>query len=619
MRLRKFVVQNFKAISHLELDWADLLVLIGENNCGKSCVLSALSIFLSGSSIKDPMLFHRHLADEPNAIEFVGYFDQLTTEELEEMAVKGRTNNGEWILKKKYWVEIDTVDGEDKSSWKEMLFSYSGPEVFTGWPSPETTWAVFGTDYQPLIAQIPGATGRTNAPNREILKELVRLNRPDLVSYGAADWVANPGGGGNWKSNANSILPRCVFIRAVQEATEESLSKDASTYGKLVNLIIENQLSQRQEVIDLQNAMKRVLDLFCPDPAHPENQAQEIKELEAKINDGLREIIGGEARIRTEAPDINAMLLPNTSLVVRDGSFGIDTKIAHQGHGLQRTLVMTLLQLLAEAQENSVGTAADRRPVILIVEEPELYMHPQMERRMRDLLYRLASQASFQVACCTHSPVFIDIANRHKSLVRMEKSAAGNVSAKQVTQEIFTGPADEVERQKLLAVTRFNPSVNELFFASEVVILEELTALAAFERAAEVSGLFARHPRKRRGVSIIETTGKGNIPSFQRVLNAFDIPYRVVHDEDRSNATEFAANARIVALSGNPIGTHPIHLVGPESIENALNYVAQGGAGKPYAAVCKVEELVAQNALPAPFLEALNFVYFGTTTEPQPT
>ncbi len=618
MRLRRFSVTNFKAIRHLEIDWDDLLVLLGENNCGKSCVLSALSIFLSGSAIKDPLLFHRHLTDKPHAIELVGHFDQLTTEELKQAAVKSRTNNGEWILKKKYWVEVETVDGEEKSAWKETLFSYSGPEVFAGWPTSETTWAAFGADYVPLIAQIPGATGKTNAGTRDRLKELVREQRPDLITYDNADWIANPGGGGNWKSNANSILPRCIFIRAVQEATEESLSKDASTYGKLVNLIVENQLSQRQEVIDLKQAMQRVLDLFCPDPNHPENQAQEIKDLEAKINEGLREVIGGEARIRTEAPDVNSMLLPNTSLVVRDGNFGIDTKIAHQGHGLQRTLVMTLFQLLADAQESAVHVLADHRPVILIVEEPELYMHPQMERRMRDLLYRLAAQPSFQIACCTHSPVFVDIANRHKAIVRMTKAPNGDVSAKQVTTEIFVGPADEVERQVLTAVSTFSPGVNELFFAPEVVLLEELSALAAFERAAELTGLFVRHPMKRRGVSIIDANGKASIPAFQKVLNAFDIPYRVLHDEDRSKPDQAAKNARIMAQAGNVPAARPIHLLSPECLEDVLGYQPPSKA-KPFAAVRRVEELVARNALPTAFVEAMNFVYFGTLLEPQPS
>jgi predicted ATP-dependent endonuclease of OLD family len=301
---------------------------------------------------------------------------------------------------------------------------------------------------------------------------------------------------------------------------------------------------------------------------------------------------------------------------VRDLNLNIDTKVAHQGHGLQRTLVMTLLQLLAEAQEQAGGLPVNQRSVILLVEEPELYMHPQMERRMRDLLYRLSLQPFFQVACCTHSPVFIDIANRHKAIVRMAKDVDGAVSAKQVTQEIFVGQTDEVERQKLLAVSRFNPNVNEIFFAREVVLMEELTAVAAFERAAEITGLFVRHPHKRRGVSIVETTGKGNIPAFQKVLNAFDIPYRVIHDEDRSMPNEQANNLRILAFSGATQPPHPIHLVGPESIESTLGYVAQKGAGKPYAAVCKVEELHSQNAIPQSFIEALNFVYFGTLAEP---
>ena len=77
MRLRRFAITNFKALKYLEFDWDDLLVLIGENNCGKSCVLSALSLFLSGGAVKDPLLFHRHLTDEANAIEFTGYFDPL--------------------------------------------------------------------------------------------------------------------------------------------------------------------------------------------------------------------------------------------------------------------------------------------------------------------------------------------------------------------------------------------------------------------------------------------------------------------------------------------------------------------------------------------------------------
>lgn len=75
MRLRRFEIRNFKCIEHVTLEWEDLLVVIGENNAGKSSVLSAIALFLSGSSIKDSSLFRRHRTDDTNAIELIGHFD----------------------------------------------------------------------------------------------------------------------------------------------------------------------------------------------------------------------------------------------------------------------------------------------------------------------------------------------------------------------------------------------------------------------------------------------------------------------------------------------------------------------------------------------------------------
>ena len=78
MKLYRFEIRNYKGIEYASLAWDDLLVLIGENNSGKSSVLSAIAIFLSGSSIKDTSLFRRHQTDDANAIELIGHFDNLT-------------------------------------------------------------------------------------------------------------------------------------------------------------------------------------------------------------------------------------------------------------------------------------------------------------------------------------------------------------------------------------------------------------------------------------------------------------------------------------------------------------------------------------------------------------
>lgn len=408
-------------------------------------------------------------------------------------------------------------------------------------------------------------------------------------------------------------------MKAVQEASDETNAKDASAYGKLVNLIVERSLAQRPEMAALHAALDDVLALFRPDPANPQRQAQEVRDLQDRINRSLNEVVGGQALIRTEVPELQSMVLPSTSLVIRDVQAGIDTEVGHQGHGLQRTLVITLLQLLAEAQAQAAPAAvADfQRGTILLIEEPELYLHPQMERLMRDVLHRLAAQPGTQVACCTHSPVFLDIANRYRSIVRIFKKAQGDSACHQVNQELFPGAAQQANKQRLQTVARFHPTVNELFFAKSVVLLEEGSALAAFERGAELMGLFQRHPRLQREVTLVDCNGKKNILAFQRVLNAFRIPYRVVHDADTNNPAAFADNAPIADTL--PVGGgHLIHQVSPDDLEGLLGYTAAKGSSKPYIAVCTVENLHAQGRLPAAFQEAVCMTYFGQLAEPRP-
>lgn len=159
----------------------------------------------------------------------------------------------------------------------------------------------------------------------------MREHRPDLVAISASTWVPNPGGGGNWKSNANSILPRPILVKAVQEASDETNAKDATTYGKLVNLIVERSRAQRPEMAALQAALDDVLALFRPDPANPQRQAQEVRDLQDRINQSLNEGVGGQALIRTEAPELRTMVLPSTSLVIAMPRRGSTPKSAIKG------------------------------------------------------------------------------------------------------------------------------------------------------------------------------------------------------------------------------------------------------------------------------------------------
>src|SRR5208283_4576576 len=332
MRICKFEVCNFKGIQNASFEWEDIVVLIGENNCGKSTVLQALQLFLSGSQLKDSAYFRENFFDPDHAVELTAHFCDLSEIEQQSGAVRSRMVGDKWILKKKFWCEKQE---NNELSWKELYFSYSREERFLNWPETDTSWANFPEEYQPLIKQLPARGPKPSNQSRDQLRQLIRESFPHWLQMGEPTWVVNSGCGGNWKSNANSIIPRFIYVKAVHDATDESISKEASSYGKIVNLIIEKKLLQRQEFIDLRDKIEVVLNLFNPNPDHPELQAEEIRDLQSRINVRLREIISASVSIKTSSVDVEAMLLPSTYLVLRDRPDTLETPPAHQGHGLQ--------------------------------------------------------------------------------------------------------------------------------------------------------------------------------------------------------------------------------------------------------------------------------------------
>jgi len=598
MKLARFEIENFKNLSRITFNWQDMVILIGENNTGKTSVLQALDWFLSGSQIKDKSLFRNELTDEQHAIELVAHFSALTDEDRQAIAIRGRIFNDEWILKKKFWLELD----EEGEKWKECYYSYHEAEDFRDWPENQRSWNNWPADYEHFIEQVKQDIGnaRVNAEAIEMLKTKVRQNAPQLIATQTA-WIPNPGGGGNWKSNANSIIPRFIYVQAVHEATAETQAKDATTYGKIINLLIERRLLQREEFRALNEQIDRVKALFTPNLEHPEwEQAQEITELENTISEKLSGIIDARAKIDTTDLNIPSVILPTTVLKIDDGFL---TAVTDQGHGLQRTLIITLLQVLnqysREAREDG-GAAGAGRPVLFGVEEPEIYLHPQMLRKIKDVLTELSTDPGYQVICPTHSPVLIDMADSHRSIVRFERDVARNVTVFQVDREIFSGPTAAEQRHQLKMIAEFDSSVNELFFSKRVVLVEGDTEIAVFQKAADLLHLFP-NPLDKRDTTFVNCRGKGSILLFMKVLNHFQIGYVVVHDIDQAGddtnqqiADEATCGVTIITFDPN--------------IEQALNY-SPTGKDKPIRALRRLQDLHSQNAMPQGFQDKVRQIF----------
>jgi putative ATP-dependent endonuclease of the OLD family len=197
--------------------------------------------------------------------------------------------------------------------------------------------------------------------------------------------------------------------------------------------------------------------------------------------------------------------------------------------GLQ--LVMGMERLLA----------SNLRRFVLLVEEPELYLSPHLQRHLFRVMRKLAQRGN-QILYSTHAPVFL-------SVDRIEDLALVRHTKDHGTTLFQPEPLAEAEAFRVLS--EFDSDRAELFLARAVLLVEGRTEKLTFPLVFEALGI---EPDKE-GILILEGGGKGNIPLFARICNACDIPYVVVHDRDapkgqRPVESEAVINKQIQDVAG---------------------------------------------------------------------
>jgi predicted ATP-dependent endonuclease of OLD family len=176
--------------------------------------------------------------------------------------------------------------------------------------------------------------------------------------------------------------------------------------------------------------------------------------------------------------------------------------------------------------------AAGITGVVLLIEEPELFLRPQAQRYLYRLLRDFAA-AGNQVIYSTHAPAFLNVARLDELALVEHRSPGGTV--------IFQPqplPADESFR----ALSEFDAERSELFLARAALLVEGRTEKLVFPFVFRSLG----YDPDREAISIVECGGKPNIPVFARVCDAVGVPYLVVHDRDAPPEREPIPAERVV-------------------------------------------------------------------------
>ena len=575
MKIRELTIYNWRSIHKLSLSAEDLMIFIGQNNHGKSNILSAILFFFGEISL-DVLDFHRDREDLFVEILF------------------GDLDDGDRTTFKKYVTTKNNIRVR-KEATKECTFTYHGYlEV------PEEEWLreenisnyIKREDAEtlPLAELLPDSGRITKDDFHQAQEKYIKKNREALkLSY---ELEAGPFLGA--KNVAKGIFGDVYFVPSVKKAEDDLSTKGRSVFNALYERVINKMSEANQEFREAKEkiaSLMRILNRTNEDGTENIARPIELSSFEESIN---IEIENWNATIDVDIipPDINDIFKVGTKVWVNDG---IRTDVGRKGQGLQRALIFALVRSLAklmrQEREEADGVKASAqgfssrqasRSWYFILEEPELYLHPQAQRELFDSLVKLSSGES-QVLLCTHSSSFISLKWYHSICVVRKNSIEEGTTVLQCTEELFP---EEKDKDLFNMTYWINPDRGELFFARKVVLVEGPTDKTVLPQLADKLGIF------RHEYTIVDCGSKDAIPNYLRLLNRFKIPYVAVYDKDHQTGKSpdaiLSADKSSQKIESNVDTALGKTIVLENDIEEEIGILESEKKNKPYMAVAHV-------------------------------
>jgi hypothetical protein len=261
------------------------------------------------------------------------------------------------------------------------------------------------------------------------------------------------------------------------------------------------------------------------------DKLEELQQLIHSASEQLRDILKEEAATLTKSAKSTAYvdgidfrftkdgnpleLLRNLSVAVSYGSRTED--ISQCGTGTQSAIIIGVLELCLRHRSHT-GIR------LFVVEEPELFLHPQAQRHVADLLRKIAVEQSSQIILTTHSANVLadmDMLN----VVRVDRDNTGATRCQRIRAE---------QEQINLWDRTLTADTCEMFFADRVVLVEGPSESILLPQIAKsVNGDDGTIcDLDRMNVSVVNVGGKDKFRVFTELLDQIQVDWRIITDQD---------------------------------------------------------------------------------------
>lgn len=330
-------------------------------------------------------------------------------------------------------------------------------------------------------------------------------------------WAPNPTG---IQQALKALFPESIRVHAMQDASDDvGKQTKGNTIGKLISDIIEPVRKEHEG--ELHDALANIAKKLSADGEH---RTAKLKEFDAGATESLKDLFPGlQLKLDVPLPEISDLFKNGTVRVVETHGGTISSRTFDAvGHGAQRCIQMALIRYLAEKKAD----VKDAKRTLLLVDEPELYLHPQGIEQVRQALKKLAD-GRYQVLFSTHSPLMLHRDHAvHTVMVRKPDLAHGTTVRKPLASAVQDAIKDAGHQSRVLFELG---NCAQVFFSDRVLLNEGKTEQRLLPLLYEC--YFGRAPGADR-TGIVPLGGSGNFHLAFGVLRAMEIEAKIVADLD---------------------------------------------------------------------------------------
>ena len=331
-----------------------------------------------------------------------------------------------------------------------------------------------------------------------------------------------------------AIFPEPIRVGAMENAEEDaSKAKTNTTIGKLLNELIQPLTTTYESSLNV-----HINQISSQISCNGTERFSELNKLDEDINQKIDGLFPGiSVKLHFETPTLEEILKKGTIQVYEDQN--INRNMNAYGHGAQRSIQIALIQQLAEIQRIKKD---GKNTTLLLIDEPELYLHPFAIEQIKEAL-KLLSNSGYQVLFSTHSAQMIGAEDAPNTLLIRKSKSDGTYSRQRLKDAIQNLVQDSKHQEQHLFTLSHS---SQILFAESALIAEGKTELRLLPKI--INKLHGRTLGQEK-IALIPLGGVDNTKKTLSILKSMDMPCKAIVDLD------FVFKGAI--NQGYILGTHP--------------------------------------------------------------